>query len=70
MFKELKDRKDDRKKRFTVKEEQSYGLGYISVVVDTSTGVNYMLVGSGSSINITPLLDNNGKIIVDEITDK
>lgn len=67
MFKELREKKDDRKKRFTVKEEQSYGLGYISVVVDSETGVNYMLVGSGSSINITPLLDKNGKIIVDDI---
>lgn len=67
MFKELREKKEDKKKRFIVKEEQSYGLGYISVVVDTETGVNYMLVGSGSSINITPLLDSNGKIIVDEI---
>lgn len=67
MFKELREKKEDKKKRFIVKEEQSYGLGYISVVVDSETGVNYMLVGSGSSINITPLLDNNGKIIVDEI---
>lgn len=67
MFKEFREKKEDKKKRFTVKEEQSYGLGYISVVVDSETGVNYMLVGSGSSINITPLLDSNGKIIVDEI---
>ena len=53
-------------KRFQVKEEQTLGLGAIQIVVDTVTGVNYLLsIGTGVS-GITPLLDENGNVVVDE----
>lgn len=53
-------------KRFQVKEEQSLGLGAIQIVVDTATGVNYILsMGTGVS-GITPLLDENGNVVIDK----
>ena len=55
-------------KRFVVKEEQNVGFGAIEVIVDTVTGVNY-LVTTGTSCNgITPLLDENGNVVVDGTT--
>lgn len=53
-------------KRFQVKEEQLLGLGAIQIVVDTTTGVNYILsIGAGVS-GITPLLDENGNVVIDK----
>ncbi len=53
-------------KRFQVKEEQTLGLGAIQIVVDTVTGVNYLLsIGTGVS-GITPLLDKNGNVVIDK----
>lgn len=53
-------------KRFQVKEEQSLGLGAIQIVVDTTTGVNYILsIGTGVS-GITPLLDENSNVVIDK----
>ncbi|HIS66288.1 MAG TPA: hypothetical protein IAC18_01870 [Candidatus Scatomorpha merdipullorum] len=54
-----------KEKRFVVKEEQSFYLGALMVVVDTATGVNYLVTyGSGAS-GITPLLDANGNVVID-----
>lgn len=54
-----------KEKRFIVKEEQSFYFGAILVVVDTATGVNYLVTyGSGAS-GITPLLDANGNVVID-----
>ncbi len=51
-------------KRFEVKEEQHISGGIIKIIVDTQTGVNY-LVASGMGISgMTPLLDSNGKILI------
>ena len=53
-------------KRFQVKEEQTLGFGAIQIVVDTVTGVNYLLsIGTGVS-GITPLLDENGNAVIDK----
>lgn len=40
------------------------GDGMKTILVDTETGVNYLLVSSGASIALTPLLDSDGKVIV------
>ena len=57
----------DKKKRFVVKEEQSIGLGAVQIVVDTETGVNYLLtIGTGVS-GLTPLLDRNGAVVIDPV---
>ena len=54
-----------KEKRFVVKEEQSFYLGALLVVVDTATGVNYLVTyGSGAS-GITPLLGADGNVVID-----
>lgn len=60
-------------KRFVVKEDQMLGMGAVQIIVDTVTGVNYMNTVAGSANGLTPLLDSNGNVIVDntdEILDK
>ncbi len=37
----------------------------IIIIVDTYTGVNYMLTGASVSPCLTPLLDENGEIVTD-----
>ena len=59
--------KEKKPKRFISKESQSFGLGAAEVVVDTMTGVNYLLMHSPDGI--TPLLDENGKVIVTPVSD-
>ncbi len=55
-----------KEKRFIVKDEQGIQLGGIQIIVDTVTGVNYLMtVGSGPS-GITPLLDQNGDVVIDK----
>ena len=53
-------------KRFVIKEEQSLSWGSVQIVVDTATGVNYLITMSMSGVSgITPLLDANGNVVVD-----
>lgn len=56
----------NKNKRFVVKENQSIAVaGGIYVIVDTNTGVNYLLtIGTGFN-GITPLLDSEGKVVID-----
>lgn len=62
-----KEKKEKKQKRFVIKEEQSLGFGAVYVVVDNETGVNYfMTVGTGQN-GVTPLLDSEGKVIIDKI---
>ena len=65
------DKEEKKPDRFRVKSEQyltGMGMYYTAVVVDTQTGVNYILLG-GDSPTITPLIGADGKIIVDEIAE-
>lgn len=52
--------------RFVIKENQALGMGLLYVIVDTQTGVNYISVGSIGPSGITPLLDANGNVVVDD----
>lgn len=52
-------------KRFVIKEEHRLGFGGMQIIVDTVTGVNYLLTVGAAVSGITPLLDENGKVIVD-----
>lgn len=62
-------KKESKKERFIVKEEQFLGMaGLLSVVVDSETGVNYIITSNGDSVHITPLLDKDGKVMIDDIT--
>lgn len=54
-----------KEKRFIVKEEQSFYFGAILVVVDTATGVNYLVTYGNGANGVTPLLDANGNVVVD-----
>lgn len=61
-----KEKKQD--DRFYVKEKSGSQLadsGLIQVIVDKETGVNYLWVKSGYAGGITPLLDAEGKPIVE-----
>lgn len=54
------------RKRFNVKEAESYsGSGTIRIIVDTKTGVNYIMTEGVGGSSITPLLDSNGKVVID-----
>lgn len=56
---------EKKEKRFKVKFEESFGLGGVQIIVDTATGVNYVLtVGTGIS-GLTPLLDEYGNVVID-----
>lgn len=57
----------DKKKRFVVKEEQSLGFGAVQIVVDTETGVNYLLTIDTGVSGLTPLLDRNGAVVIDPV---
>jgi hypothetical protein len=60
-------KKQKKQERFVIKEEQSLGLGAIYIVVDTQTGVNYLMNTGIGPKGITPLLDSEGKVIVDKL---
>lgn len=53
--------------RFYEKSSQGFGLGFISVMVDRETGVNYIFAGTYEDISITPLIGSDGKVVVDEV---
>lgn len=54
-------------KRFKIKEKEHCAGGIIRIVVDTKTGVNYIMTSGIGISGITPLLDNNGNIVIDKI---
>ncbi len=57
--------KDKKDKRFVIKDEQALICGALYIIVDTQTGVNYLMtVGTGQN-TITPLLNSEGKVLVD-----
>ena len=53
----------NKEKRFETIYTQGTSL---SIVVDTETGVNYLVHDTG----ITPLLDKNGTVVITEIWEK
>ena len=60
-------RNDDRfqvvfKEGFQLKDE-----GFRQIMVDTQTGVNYLVWKSGYAGGITPLLDHSGNVVITNI---
>ena len=51
-------------KRFEVREQQHISGGIIKIIVDTETGVNYLVTSGAGVSGMTPLLDSNGKVVV------
>lgn len=58
MFKD----KDD--KRFIKVFREGTLTETMEILLDTETGVNYLYIGAGYGMGITPLLDFNGNVIV------
>lgn len=57
---------EKKKKRFISVSSQNFGLGGVEVIVDTETGVHY-IVTIGTTVNgITPLLDENGNVFINK----
>lgn len=58
---------DQRFKRFQILEsEESLFNGSARVIVDVKTGVHYLVYNYGQGTGITPLLDENGRVVVDK----
>ena len=56
-----------KEKRFSAKEEESYsGSGTIRIILDTKTGVNYIMTEGVGGSSITSLLDRNGNVVIDK----
>lgn len=54
-------------KRFEIVFKEGSSLrdsGLIQILVDKETGVNYLFMKSGYGAGITPLLDEEGKVVV------
>ncbi len=58
-------KREKKEKRFIVKEGHGIGLGAVEILVDTKTGVNYLVAQSPYG-GITPLLDENGNVVIDK----
>ena len=55
-------------KRFVWRDREMKGIcREAEVIVDTQTGVNYLLVAYGNGAGLTPLIDENGKPIVTRV---
>ena len=56
------------KDRFEFKDVKGGGLFTSTrIIVDTETGVNYLLVSYGNGCGLTPLLDSDGKPLISAI---
>jgi hypothetical protein len=51
-------------KRFEVREQQHISGGIVKIIVDTKTGVNYLVTSGMGVSGMTPLLDSNGKVVI------
>ena len=56
------------KDRFKIKDTEGQGLFMSTrIIVNTETGVNYLLACYGNGCGLTPLLDSEGKPLISEI---
>ncbi|MDQ0206975.1 DUF6440 family protein [Alkalicoccobacillus murimartini] len=61
-------KKETKETRFYEKSsEQLATIGRVSVLVDRVTGVHYLHTWVGSGSGLTPLLDENGEVVVEKI---
>jgi len=59
----------DHKRFITVHQNEDFRSGRQTIIKDNETGVLYFMVnviGQGAGVGLTPLLDSDGKIIVDK----
>ena len=55
-----------KEKRFPIREGEGLGSGAVQIVVDTQTGVHYILASGVGGLSITPLLDRDGRVVVED----
>ena len=55
-----------KEQRFVIQDRQSFPGGTLLVVIDTQTGVNYLISGGMGLSGMTPLVDEKGRVIVSE----
>lgn len=55
-----------KEKRFIIKETHQLFGGQIEILADTKTGVHYLVKNQGFGGAITPLLDENGQVVIDK----
>ena len=55
-----------KEKRFQIREEEGLGFGAGQIVVETQTGVHYILASGVGGLSITPLLDRDGRVVVED----
>ncbi len=56
--------------RFVVTYKQGNAFsGYVKILIDRETGVNYINLQEGYGTSITPLLDRDGKPVVTSVYD-
>ncbi|MBR1822684.1 MAG: hypothetical protein IJ779_00470 [Ruminococcus sp.] len=63
-FDEKPKKKEKPKPRFILKNDEYVGLNHLTVIVDSETGVNYLITGDGS---ITELKGADGKTVIDPL---
>ena len=56
--------KDNKVKRFNIINTEMVNLVTITVIQDTQTGVNYMLGQGSTGLGITPLIDEDGHVLI------
>ena len=56
--------KDKDEKRFIKVFREGSLTESIEFLLDTETGVNYLYISAGYGMGITPLLDEEGKVVV------
>lgn len=66
MFGRKKEEKKEETRFYIKTKENLLTLGQITIFVDRETGVNYVHTWVGTGSGITPLLDENGEVIVDK----
>ena len=49
-----------------MKEKQHISGGILKIIVDKKTGVNYLVTSGIGVSGMTPLLDENGNIVIDK----
>lgn len=54
----------DKEKRFIKILKEGTLTKPMEILLDTETGVNYLYIGAGYGMGITPLLGPDGKVIV------
>ncbi|MBQ9459763.1 MAG: xylan 1,4-beta-xylosidase [Oscillospiraceae bacterium] len=57
-----------KEKRFVMYTE-GMGFGQIKILMDRCTGVHYLYYGDGSAGGLTPLLDSDGKPIIQPLSE-